>query len=70
MERAGDADSSILFEGNQADIEEPIDVRGKEKPVGAIQPFMRGRAAAPGFDVAGAQEFGLVELADRVGSGP
>jgi hypothetical protein len=47
---------AVVFEADEAAVEEAIDMSSEKKPVGPVQSFIAGRADPPGLGVAGNEE--------------
>lgn len=59
---------AVILEADEAPVEQQVHVGGQHQAVQAVQALLRGGADAPGLDVAGDQQGGVVDAGDAAGA--
>ena len=63
LRNRGDHEVPAVREGDEATVEEPVEIRGQEEPILAVETLLvRGRP--PGLDMAGDEEFRVIDSRD------
>jgi len=69
-EDRGHDENSVVGEGDEAAVEEGVEVGGEEEAVEDVEALGVGGANGPGLGVAGAEGVGEVEAGDGAGAAP